>query len=129
VTFCGGTPFQHAMAKALALPDDYYRDFLADYRARRDRLCDGLRAVGFEVLVPAGTYFVCVDIRPLGFDDDLELCRRLPESVGVAAIPNSSFYYDRRRGRHLVRFAFCKRDAVLDEGIARLRANIGRLRG
>ena len=128
VTFCGGTPFQHAMAKALALPDDYYRQFLADYRARRDRLCDGLREVGFEVLVPAGTYFVCVDIRPLGFDDDMDLCRRLPQTVGVAAIPNSSFYYDRRRGRHLVRFAFCKSDAVLDEGIRRLRANISQLK-
>jgi N-succinyldiaminopimelate aminotransferase len=128
VTFCNGTPFQHAMAKALALPDAYYRQFTEDYRVRRDRLCDGLRAVGFEVLVPAGTYFVCVDIRPLGFDDDMELCRRLPEAVGVAAIPNSAFYLERHRGRHLVRFAFCKSDPVLDEGIARLRANIGRLR-
>ncbi len=128
VTFCNGTPFQYAMAKALALPDAYYRSFTEDYRVRRDRLCDGLRSVGFEVLVPAGTYFVCVDIRGLGFDDDMELCRRLPEAVGVAAIPNSAFYLDRHRGRHLVRFAFCKSDAVLDEGIARLQANIGRLR-
>ena len=128
VTFCNGTPFQYAMAKALALPDAYYKSFTDDYRVRRDRLCDGLRAVGFEVLVPAGTYFVCVDIRPLGFDDDMELCRRLPEAVGVAAIPNSAFYLERHRGKHLVRFAFCKSDAVLDEGIARLRANIGRLR-
>ena len=116
------------MAKALALPDSYYRKFIEEYRVRRDRLCDGLRAVGFEVLVPSGTYFVCVDIRPLGFDDDMDLCRRLPEAVGVAAIPNSAFYLERHRGKHLVRFAFCKSDAVLDEGIARLRANIGRLR-
>jgi N-succinyldiaminopimelate aminotransferase len=128
VTFCNGTPFQHAMAKALAAPDEVYEAFLAGYRARRDRLCDGLREVGFEVLVPAGTYFVCVDIRPLGFDDGMDLCRRMPETVGVAAIPNSAFYLDESAGRHLVRFAFCKSDGVLDEGIDRLRRNIGRLR-
>jgi N-succinyldiaminopimelate aminotransferase len=128
ITFCNGTPFQHAMAKALAAPDDYYENFVTSYRARRDRLCNGLRDVGFEVIVPAGTYFVCVDIRPLGFADDMTLCRRLPEAVGVAAIPNSAFYLDKRAGRHLVRFAFCKSDPVLDEGIDRLRSNIGRLR-
>jgi N-succinyldiaminopimelate aminotransferase len=128
ITFCHSPPFQHAMAHALALPDDYYTEFLADYRARRDRLCAGLSEVGFEVLVPAGTYFVCADIRPLGFSDDMELCRRFPADVGVAAIPNSAFYLNKDEGRHLVRFAFCKSDPVLDEGIARLRANIGKLR-
>lgn len=127
ITFCNGTPFQPAVAKALALPDEYFEQFRADYRARRDRLCAGLADVGFTVLPPAGTYFVCVDIRSLGFADDMELCRRLPEAVGVAAIPNSAFYVNKERGRHLVRFAFCKSDPVLDEGIARLRANIGRL--
>ena len=116
------------MAHALGLPDAYYEAFTAGYRARRDRLCEGLAEVGFEVLVPAGTYFVCVDIRPLGFTDDMALCRRLPGEVGVAAIPNSAFYLNKDAGRHLVRFAFCKTDDVLDEGIARLRANIGKLR-
>src|SRR5690606_17069445 len=103
ITFCNGTPFQYAMAQALALPDSYYEGFIADYRARRDRLCAGLSDVGFGVLRPAGTYFVCVDIRPLGFADDMELCRRLPHDVGVAAIPNSAFYLHKDIGRHLVR--------------------------
>ena len=127
VTFCNSTPFQHAVAKALALGDEYFDTLREDYRGRRDRLCAGLRDVGFTVMQPAGTYFVCVDIRPLGFSDDMELCRRLPEAVGVAAIPNSAFYVNKEAGRHLVRFAFCKSDPVLDEGIARLRNNIGRL--
>lgn len=128
VTFCNGTPFQHAMAKALSVDDGYYEQFVAEYRRRRDRLCDGLRDVGFDVLVPAGTYFVCADIRRLGFADDMEFCRRLPEVVGVAAIPNSAFYNNKDEGRHLVRLAFCKTDAVLDEGIARLRRNMEKLR-
>ena len=110
------------------MDDTFYETFRSEYQVRRDKLCAGLRDVGFTVLDPAGTYFACVDIRALGFDDDMTLCRLLPEKVGVAAIPNSAFYLDPRRGKHLVRFAFCKTDPVLDEGIARLRKNIGNLR-
>jgi N-succinyldiaminopimelate aminotransferase len=128
VTFCTPPPFQHAMAKALVADDEIFADFVAGYRRRRDRLCNGLSDVGFDVLVPAGTYFVCVDIRPLGFADGMELCRMLPERVGVAAIPNSAFYENQEEGSHLVRFAFCKTDPVLDEAVRRLHANIGRLR-
>lgn len=122
VTFCVATPFQHAMATALGAPDAYFEALARDYRARRDRLCRGLEDAGFGVLVPAGTYFVQADIRPLGFEDDVELCRLLPGRVGVAAIPTSAFYANKAEGRHLVRFAFCKTDATLDEGIRRLRA-------
>ncbi|HET6584245.1 MAG TPA: pyridoxal phosphate-dependent aminotransferase [Nannocystaceae bacterium] len=128
VTFCNAPPFQLAMAEALRAPDDYFTSVVAEYRARRDRLCDGLASAGFGVLVPAGTYFVCTDIRPLGFADDMQFCRALPETVGVAAIPNSAFYANKSEGRHLVRWAFCKTDAVLDAGLARLHANIGKLR-
>ena len=120
ITFCNGTPFQHAVAEALEAGDDYYEGLRGAYRARRDRLCDGLEAAGFGVRRPAGTYFVMADIRPLGFEDDLDFCRALPERAGVAAIPPSSFYVHREAGRHLVRFAFCKTDAVLDEAIHRL---------
>jgi len=122
VTFCVATPFQHAMAAALSAPDAYFDSLRRDYRARRDRLCQGLRDAGLAALVPAGTYFAQADIRPLGFDDDLAFCRMLPERVGVAAIPASAFYLNKAEGRHLVRFAFCKTDATLDEGIRRLRA-------
>lgn len=128
LTFCSGAPYQLAMAQGLRAGDDYFTGFVADYRSRRDRLCEGLASVGFEVLVPAGTYFVCTDIRPLGFDDDMALCRLLPEKVGVAAIPNSAFYANKHEGKHLVRWAFCKTDAVLDAGVARLRANMGKLK-
>jgi N-succinyldiaminopimelate aminotransferase len=121
ITFCNGTPFQHAVAEALEAGDDYYEGLREAYRARRDRLCGGLEAAGFGVRRPAGTYFVMADIRPLGFEDDLDFCRALPERAGVAAIPPSSFYVHREAGRHLVRFAFCKTDAVLDEAIRRLR--------
>jgi len=121
VTFCIATPFQHAMAAALGTNDDYYEGLRADYRARRDRLCEGLEEAGFGVRKPEGTYFALADIRPLGGDDDVAFCRALPARVGVAAIPVSAFYDGPGAPRHLVRFAFCKKDATLEEGLRRLR--------
>ena len=59
------------------------------------------------------------DVRPLGFDDGLDFCRTLPERCGVVAVPNSVFYADPAQGRHLVRFAFCKRHEVLAEAADR----------
>lgn len=120
ITFCNSAPLQPAMAEALAAGDDFYRRLEADYRQRRDLLCRGLQDVGFGVVPPAGTYFVMADIRPLGYGDDVEFCRMLPEEVGVAAIPPTAFYVDKAAGRHLARFAFCKTREVLEEAIDRL---------
>jgi N-succinyldiaminopimelate aminotransferase len=119
VTFAVATPFQHAIVTALAAPNAYYEQLRADYLSRRDRLCAGLAKVGLAMRPPEGTYFALADIRPLGFDDDAEFCRHLVETVGVAAIPTSAFSLD-GRVRHLARFAFCKDDATLAEGLRRL---------
>jgi N-succinyldiaminopimelate aminotransferase len=120
VTFCTPAPFQLAAAAGLEADDAFFARFVADYRARRDRLCAGLAAAGYGVIVPQGTYFAVADIRPLGWDDDLAYCRALPETKGVAAIPVSAFCEEPARVQHLVRFAFCKSDATLDAALARL---------
>ncbi|MEM8996070.1 MAG: aminotransferase class I/II-fold pyridoxal phosphate-dependent enzyme [Acidobacteriota bacterium] len=120
ITFSVATPFQPAIAHALELDDDFYADLLESYRDRRDFLAEGLRRAGFDVIEPAGTYFMLADIRPLGFTSDVEFCRRLPELVQVAAIPPTAFYVDKAAGEHLVRFAFCKHRSVLEEGVRRL---------
>ena len=124
MTFAGGTPFQHAAAVALGIAEEHGARLAAELAAKRDRLCDGLERAGAEVLRPAGTYFVNADVRPLGYDDGVAFCRDLPERAGVVAIPTSVFSADPRRVSSLVRFAFCKRDAVIDEAASRL----GRLR-
>ena len=120
LTFVNGAPFQHAIAVGLRLGDNYFDGLRANLMARRDQLSDGLAAAGFEVYRPAGTYFVTADVRPLGFDDGMALCRKLPELCGVVAVPSVVFYDNEDEGRHLVRFAFCKRPEVLDEAVERL---------
>ncbi|MCY3634397.1 MAG: pyridoxal phosphate-dependent aminotransferase [bacterium] len=120
LTFVNGAPFQHAIAVGLRLGDDYFDGLRAGLMARRDQLSGGLAAAGFDVYRPAGTYFVTADVRPLGFDDGMALCRKLPELCGVVAVPSVVFYDNEDEGRHLVRFAFCKRPEVLDEAVERL---------
>ena len=120
LTFVSGAPFQPAIAVGLGLPDSYFTGLRDSLRAKRDRFCNGLRDVGFEVFEPAGTYFITADVRPLGYTDGVEFCRDLPQRCGVVAIPNQVFYDDLEAGKPLVRFAFCKRDEVLDDAIERL---------
>ena len=86
-------------------------------RAKRDRLAAGLRAAGFETLPSAGTYFLNATF---GDADAMQVCQALPHEAGVAAIPLSAFS-DRPALSSIVRFAFCKREEVLDEAIERLR--------
>ncbi len=121
LTFTASAPWQLAVAYGLRQEMGWVSALRAGLQDKRDRLMEGLSAAGFEVLRPSGTYFVQTDIRPLGFADGLELTRRLPELAGVVAIPTQVFYDHAERGRHFVRFAFCKKDEVIDEAVTRLK--------
>ena len=120
LTFVGGAPLQPAVAYALRAERSWVAQHRAALQNKQRRLAAGLRAAGFSVLRSEGTYFICADIRPLGYCDGVEFCRELPGRTGVVAIPAQVFVDDPAQWRHLVRFAFCKRDEVLDEAIARL---------
>ena len=124
LTYVSSGPFQPAIAAGLRLPDSYFRDLADDLRVKRDLLMTGLEEAGFEVFRPRGTYFVTVDIRPVDpSGDGYAFCRSLPERCGVVGIPNVVFYdrAHRAEGRHLVRFAFCKRAELIDEAVTRLK--------
>ena len=114
-------PLQEAGAAALGLPRAYYENLATGYKARRDRLIPALAAAGFRCFRPRGAYYVMTDITVFGFADDVAFTKYLVKEIGVAAVPGSSFYNDPRDGAKQVRFAFCKRDATLDEAGRRLR--------
>jgi N-succinyldiaminopimelate aminotransferase len=120
LTFVSGGPFQYAVAQALALPDSYYTGLRDQLRGKRDLLAAGLAEIGFTVYQPDGTYFITTDIAALGERDGIEFCLGLPERAGVVAIPSAVFYDDKQAGRTQVRFAFCKREEVLRDALARL---------
>jgi N-succinyldiaminopimelate aminotransferase len=124
LTYVNGGPFQPAIAAGLGLPDAYFTGIAADLQRRRDLLVSGLQDAGLPVVSPQATYFATADVRPVQPDGDgLAFCRALPARAGVVAVPSGVFYHPSHAqlGRHLVRFAFCKRDEVLAEAVERLR--------
>ncbi|GAA3976394.1 pyridoxal phosphate-dependent aminotransferase [Actinomadura viridis] len=121
LTYATGGPWQRAAAYGLRNELAWVEELRASLQAKRDRLVGGLEAAGFTAYRPQGTYFVQADIRPLGFTDGIELARALPEKAGVVAIPTQVFYDNAEAGAHFVRFAFCKRDEVIDDAVERLR--------
>lgn len=133
LTYVSGAPFQPAVAAALRDEDGTVDAWVAglarSLAARRDLLCSGLVDAGFDVVVPRGTYFVVADGAPLGHADGVELCRRLPELVGVVGVPVSAFCRDGSPAASAfasrVRFTFVKREEVLVEAVARLRRLAG----
>jgi N-succinyldiaminopimelate aminotransferase len=130
LSYVGGAPFQPAVALALDTEDAWVTTLRNALQSRRDRLAAGLTEIGFTVHDSHGTYFLCADPRPLGYDDSTAFCAALPEKFGVAAIPMSAFLEPAAARaskqadvwNHLVRFTFCKRDDTLDEAIRRLSA-------
>ena len=121
ITFVSGGPLQPAVAHALDHELAWVDGLRASLQEKRDRLSAGLADAGFTVRPTAGTYFVCVDVRPLGFTDAADLAWELPGRVGVAAVPVKVFTDHPDEWKHLLRFAFCKRNDVIDEGVTRLR--------
>jgi N-succinyldiaminopimelate aminotransferase len=124
LTYVASGPFQPAVAMALGLGDETYHQMARSLQAKRDLLCDGLSAAGFQIARPSSTYFVIADAAPLGASDAVDFCLSMPERCGVVGVPVSVFCDDAESTRTLVRFAFCKRDEVLNEAVVRL-ASLG----
>lgn len=123
LVFATAPNLQRAVAFGLNKDEQYFRDLAGDMARKRDILSAGLRGVGLEVLPCDGSYFVMADITPLANGlDDVAFARMLTEEAGVTTIPASAFY-DPSNGTpptHLVRFAFCKQESVLQEAVARI---------
>jgi N-succinyldiaminopimelate aminotransferase len=119
LTFTTPPNLQAAVAYGLLKDDSYFEGLRAELQRSRDRFTAGVEGLGFAVIPSHGTYFVNIDISPLGETDDAAFCQRLVLDHGVAAIPVSAFY---ARGgvRTIARFCFAKRDATLDAALERL---------
>ncbi|MEX8058186.1 aminotransferase class I/II-fold pyridoxal phosphate-dependent enzyme [Microbacterium sp. 16-032] len=122
LTYVGGSPFQPAIAVGLRLPGAFFASVASEMAAKAALLGTGLRAAGFDVSSPAGSYFTVVDAAPLGATDADAFCRELPARAGVAGIPLTAFVTPEHRGDYatLVRFAACKRVDVLEDAAGRL---------
>lgn len=120
LTFVNGAPFQPAVAAGLRLPADRIAATATALRDGRDQLAAGLRAAGLPPFDCQGTYFLTCDVSHLGYADGLDFCRDLPKRCGVVGVPSRVFYRDPGPARTFVRFAFCKRPAILADATDRL---------
>ena len=92
-------------------------------------MCDILERNGFRFTRPQGAYYVMTDIAHFGFQSDIEFATFLVKEVGVATVPGSSFFNDRKAGRQKIRFVYSKKDATLleaDKRLAKLAARVTR---
>jgi N-succinyldiaminopimelate aminotransferase len=119
LTFTTPPNLQAGVAHGLMKDDSYFTGMRADFQRSRDRLAAGLTALGLDVLPAQGTYFLNIDIAPLGETDDVDFCQRLVKQHGVATIPVSAFYAE-NHVRNVVRFCFAKKDATIDAALERM---------
>lgn len=125
ITYAAASPLQAAAATALDLPAAFFADLQGLYQAKRDRMVGVLQQAGFEALKPQGSYFIMADWRgvaPSFVKDDVQFAEWLTREIGVACIPPSIFYQesDKHLGKHLARFALCKKDETLGAAAERL---------
>ncbi len=108
---------QEAAAVALAGDQSAAAELVTVYERRRDLVVAGLRRIGWDVVVPEGTFFVWV--RVPGGGDAVEFANRLRSAARVAVAPGDGFG---PRGRGHIRLGLVSDDAILQELIARLAA-------
>lgn len=104
-------PIQHAAAAALNGPQDSVKRNRAEYQARRDALCGGLRAIGWDVPDSQGSMFVWAPI-PRSLKDSAAFCFELLDRTGLLCTPGSAFG---PLGEGHVRFALVQPVSVMEE--------------
>ena len=87
---------------------------LSAYKRRRDYVYTRLKAMGMDVGLPGGAFYIYPSIAQYGINDEL-FCERLMREGGLALIPSSCF-----GGKNHVRISYCYDDEVLREGMDRL---------
>ncbi|MBI5128356.1 MAG: aminotransferase [Rhodopseudomonas palustris] len=120
LAFTTAPNLQVAVAYGLGKSDDYFLQMRKELARSRDRLAQGLSSLGFPVIQSQGTYFLTVDLAPLGLNEtDEAFCKRIVNDYKVAAIPVSAFY-EEEPVTSVVRFCFAKKDQTLDTALERL---------
>ncbi|MEG2231953.1 MAG: aminotransferase class I/II-fold pyridoxal phosphate-dependent enzyme, partial [Lachnospiraceae bacterium] len=110
-------PVQYGAIAALTGSDEGVIAQCTQYQARRDALCGGLRAIGWDIPDSEGTMFAWGAI-PNGYTDDVAFVKELVERTGVLCTPGSSFG---DLGCGHVRFALTLPVAIIEEAIEAIR--------
>jgi aspartate aminotransferase len=113
---------QKAAVEALRASQDSVRAMLAEYRRRRDRIVEGLRAIpGISCMLPQGAFYAYPNISAYlkrdGLADTTGLAERLLEEAHVAVVPGPAFGTQQH-----VRLSYATSLEQIDEGLRRMTA-------
>jgi aminotransferase len=121
LTVGAAAPLQEGVAAGLEMmPDSYYEGLSDLYLSKRELFYPALVEAGFKCAPPTGAYYILADFRDLSDLPDDEFALWLTKEIGVTPVPGSSFFNDPADGRHLVRWAFCKTEELLEQAVERL---------
>lgn len=116
--FSVNTPSQYALAKYLSLP--LLPDVGQLMQGKRDYFLELLKKTPLTVHAPAsGSYFQTVSYSRITDMGDMDFAEWLTKEYGVATIPISAFYSDKKDDK-LIRFCFAKKEETLNKAIERL---------
>lgn len=104
-------PVQYAAIAALNGPQDSVARNQAEYQARRDALCGGLRSISWDVPDSQGSMFVWAPL-PKGYHNSVDFCFELLERSGLLCTPGAAFG---QLGEGHVRFALVQPVPVMQE--------------
>lgn len=110
-------PVQYGAIAALTESDATVLAQCKEYEARRDALCGGLRAIGWNIQDSQGSMFAWGKI-PTGYEDDVKFVMELMEKSGVICTPGSSFG---SLGKNHVRFALTLPVDIIKKAVEAIR--------
>ncbi len=118
LTVGAAAPLQEAAVVGLRFGDDYYKWLADKYLSMKNLLLNGLDTLGIRHTDPQGAYYCMLDISEFGWENDVLFCEEMAKTVGVAAVPGSSFFRDDIN--NYIRLHFAKKDETLNEALNRL---------
>ncbi len=121
---CTASFTQRAALAALKGPQDDVAAMVAEFRRRRDTVCEGLNSIpGIRCRTPEGAFYAFPNITATGMKSK-EIADRLLTEAGVATLSGSSFG---AYGEGYLRLSYANSLENLLEAVERIRRFLGRL--
>ena len=115
---CTASFTQRAGIAAINGPQDCVHQMVAEFRRRRDAICQGLNEVpGFRCAIPGGAFYAFPNVTGTGMDSK-ELADFLLNEAGVSCLNGGCFG---EYGEGYVRFSYANSLANLNEAVARIK--------
>lgn len=116
--FTCNSPMQIALSTFIRQPE-HYLELGSSMQQRRDYFLELMKGSRFNFMPSHGSYFICANYDDISKEPDDEFVQTLTREAGVALIPLSAFY-QQKKVSHTVRFCISKKMETLALAAERL---------